>query len=155
MRQGRVKDPPAQLSAVWRLELAAEMEAEESELDEERAAMGAPQDAAAQAEDRAARLASRRFARGVVPPGHQQQRYTAEEEEQEEQPVPVRRPVGRPRSSNTQRKAERQHTRPAAAGRAAANGSGNPVLSQGGNVRGPPAAPGTALPSTSCPCLLT
>lgn len=137
LRQGRVKDPPVQLSAVWRMEAfgpAASAGSEYSdELSDEHLAMGAPQDAAAQAEDRAARLAMRRYARdaalGLPPPRSQQK---------QQQPA-------RPRSGvATQRKAQQLQPGPARAAAA------SPILNQGGNVRGPPAGRGESFAGMLC-----
>lgn len=135
VQQGRVKDPPAQLSAVWRLEAAGvpgwAAPAVSGQPEEEPAVLAAPQDAAAQAEDRAARLAMRRFARdmavGVQQPQRQRQQQAG------------RRPVGRPRSSTggptTQRRVERpverstqQRVLPAA----------TPAVQHSVEIRGPP-----------------
>lgn len=133
VRSGRVRDPPAQLSAVWRLEAAGAAGALDAPAGSDQASeaeallAGAPQDAAAQAEERAARLAMRRFARDVGAAAVQQP---------QRQPVAAcRRPAGRPRNSGaatSQRKVRGQR----------AAGSSGAVLKQAGNVRGPPAAPG-------------
>ena len=125
LKSGRVKDPPAQLSAVWRMEAyAAEMGPEFSDdASDEHIAVGAPQDAAAQAEERAARLAQRRYAREVALAPRGQKR------------------PGRPPAVQLQRKPDRPRSapgRPAPARAAAAS----PILYQGGNVRGPPAGRG-------------
>ena len=104
-----------QLSAVWRMEAfgpASGSEQYSDELSDEQMAKGGPQDTAAQAEDRAARLAMRRHARDV--------------------PLPRSQPAARARvGMNTQRKA--QQAQPAT-GRAAA---ASIILNQGGNARGP------------------
>ncbi len=116
---------------------AAELGPEFSDASDEHIAVGAPQDAAAQAEERAARVAQRRYAReaALAPRGQ-------------------KRP-GRPPSAQAQRKPERPRPappRPAPARAAAAS----PILYQGGNVRGPPAGRGkTLLRSVPAPrCLV-
>lgn len=131
VRSGRVKDPPAQLSAVWRLEAAGAAGAWDapagSDQTSQGEAAGAPQDAAAQAEERAARLAMRRFARDVG--------VAALQQPQRQPAAAVRRPTGRPRGSGAgagQRRDRGQR----------AGGSSGTVLKQAGNVRGPPPAPG-------------
>ncbi|EFN51054.1 hypothetical protein CHLNCDRAFT_141564 [Chlorella variabilis] len=120
VQQGRVKDPPAQLSAVWRMEAAGAglLPEYSDELDEDHVAVGAPQDAAAQAEERAVRLAQRRLARDVA----------------------VVVPLARAPAQQQQQP-----------GRAAA-APASPILSQGGNVRGPPAAPGVRRVRTCIWC---
>lgn len=127
LKSGRVKDPPAQLSAVWRMEAyAAEFGPEFSDdVSDEHIAAGAAQDAAAQAEERAARLAQRRYAREVAlnPRGKKRAGRPPAPQPQ------VQRKPERPRSAPS---------RPAPARAAAAS----PILYQGGNVRGPPAARG-------------
>jgi hypothetical protein len=134
LRQGRVKDPPAQLSTVWRMEAAGANLGPTSsgELEEDQLLVGAAQDAAAQAEERAARLAMRRYGRDVGVPGGRPAQPQAHK---------AARPQQRPQQQQ-QRKAERPAPRPASGSRAASGGSANPILHQGGNVRGPPAAPG-------------
>ena len=143
LRQGRVKDPPAQLSAVWRMEAFGPVVPTGSEfsdeLSDEHLAMGAPQDAAAQAEDRAARVAMRRYARDAalgLPVPRQQQQKAAVRARSGGTAVPV-----------VQRKAERPHARAASARAPPAS----PILHQGGNVRGPPAARGE-LPAQPVLC---
>ncbi|KAL4431305.1 hypothetical protein ABPG75_006561 [Micractinium tetrahymenae] len=143
VRSGRVKDPPAQLSAVWRLEAAGaagawDAPAASAETSEGEALLaGAPQDAAAQAEERAARLAMRRFARDVG--------ATALQQPQRQQAAAGRRPAGRPRSSAAATGQRRERGQ-------RAGGSSGAVLKQAGNVRGPPPAPGVRRVPTCVWC---
>ena len=138
-RQGQLQNPPAQLSAVARLPLGATwlLPTSSGDTSEDALHVGAPQDAAAQAEHRAARLAQRRFARDVGSAVAQ----APQRQQQQEARRLLGRPRGSPAAGGSQRRAELEREHPAVQAAQHGGGAGT-VLKQSGNVRGPPAPPG-------------